>query len=184
MVHPIIYFYAILPPLNKIPSIYMFDISQSITSSLKLWWTYTAHVTHVIHNYVLLRSSKLVSTEYNVGWLCGSYLYVGLQVRSMTLYLFFFFPVTYDSVSINNRALPFTPITTIFNNHSSISSIVFSSRSVRLIDMEIMQTLHMNKGNGETSYAKNSKVQVTLIINWLHILLMIFFFFCALIHFC
>lgn len=33
----------------------------------------------------------------------------------------------------------------------------------------------MNKGNGETSYAKNSKVQVTLIIGFIYILLMIFF---------
>lgn len=26
--------------------------------------------------------------------------------------------------------------------------------------MEVMRILHMNKGNGETSYAKNSTVQV------------------------
>lgn len=29
--------------------------------------------------------------------------------------------------------------------------------------MEVVQILHMNKGAGETSYAKNSKVQVRLI---------------------
>ena len=30
-------------------------------------------------------------------------------------------------------------------------------------EMEVVQVLHMNKGAGETSYAKNSKVQVRLI---------------------
>jgi hypothetical protein len=86
----------------------------------------------------------------------------------------YFEPVSFSALD----SLP----ASIYTQHECLKHFItcsFSWRESR--KMEVMQVLHMNKGDDENSYAKNSKVQVCIPFSFY---LFLYLTICARIHVC